>query len=773
MNAFRQILDSKWVLGRLLGQNSASNEQASIATGMAVLETHCFRGISGFQAFSKRVQLPENPSFDPSNLSFRDLVPGNDNEAATAHSVSPPNWWVVKDDKANGAGGIAFVTSNVQPDMLNEDHDYVAQRYSWPPVLYAGRKCHVRVYGLLTSDGRAFVHQRCFLHVANEPFANDSMEDTVHITNCCANSHDLAKFAGEICADLQFSGTKPHKSQPGIVGLADYGASIEASMRAVAKSVFPFVRGGSANSGFEYLGLDFILSHDSNGRPVAYLLEINAPPSQDSATGLSHAEDVHNSVMRDLLSLWVFPSVLGVGENPGGWKCVHKDVESSLPKDILPSKAAILNRIRWTLRERNQIASEQAKALSNQQACKDPQLYQADDAFAHFARYFFPYFHPDTRCAQPSGPNKVYFENAGGTQVPQAVVTAMTTSLSIRHRESIGSESVKSAKTAISRILGAEDDYYVFCGPNASTLLYILSLQLGLHVGDEIILDVDNHLANVRPWLRMALTHGVDVTWWDSSNVSLETLVSARTKIVAATHVSNITGRIKDLTTLRKCSGLACLIVDGVAAVPHLYASLDGSGVDFYVVSTHKVYGPHCGFLAGRHGHVEELGLRSGFIETGTINYEACAGIVGVQRYFSSLSAYQCPDQRFSNSAIESSNVLVRAYNFIKSTEAQLVATMLHGLKKTKLLRLIGSDEANRLPMISFVHEIISSKEIVEHCHSQGFVIRYGTFLSNPVFQNKNFIAKEGVVRISLAHYNTLEEVYRCLACLAMMPHWF
>lgn len=764
-------MDSKWVLGRLLGQDTTSDGKSNL--DLAVLETHCFRGISGFKEFSTLVELPTRSTFDPSNLSFRDLQSEFDTPSPTSDDVASPNWWVVKDAKANGAGGIAVVTSSELPEMLHENHDYVAQRYTWPIVLYGGRKSHVRVYALLTSDGRAFVHRQCFLHVANGSFASNSMEDSVHITNCCANSHDVSKFAGEICADLSSSETLTKNLQP-VVGLADYRLSIEASVKAVAENVFPFVRGGGVNGGFEYMGLDFILSHDKSGRPLAYLLEINAPPSQDSATGLPHAEGLHNAVMSDLLSLWVLPSIVGVAEEPRGWRCVHKDAESSLPPDILPSKAAILNRIRWTLYERKQLAAEKDK-FEKKQPCKETPINPSTDAFAHFSRSFFSYFNPDNRSCQTTGPNQVFFENAGGTQVPRSVVQAMTQSLSVRHRERIGSQSKSAGKAAAARILGAENDYSIFMGYNATSMLYLLSQQLDFVAGDEIILDIDNHMANVNPWLHLASAHGLEVLWWNSSETGLDQLVSDETKLIAATHASNVSGRFKDLRMLRCCAGSAYLVVDGVAAVPHLYASLDDTGIDFYVVSAHKIFGPHCGILATRRNHVEKLRLNSSFLETGTTNFEACEGVTGIEAYFLCLSTYS----EYGGSGAPAlfplgrPDQIVRTYNYIQSTEDGLLQQMLLGLRKSKRLRFISEDHSKRLPLISFLHEAISSRDIVDHCFSHGIVVRCGNFLSNPNFLSLHNIPSEGFVRISLVHYNTEEEISKAIHCLELLPRWF
>jgi Tubulin-tyrosine ligase family len=219
------ILDSKWVLARLFADEESSPRDGSEADP-ATLETHCFRGISGFRQFCDRVFVPTPSTRRPTTpRQFRDLLhPSKRPALDTSIDQDCLDLWVVKDASSNGAGGIWVVgpenATTLGDDKENttsglmEEHRYVAQRYAWPPVLYGGRKCHVRVYGLLTCDGRAWVHRRAFLHVANDPFTVDSGDassgDTpfapsVHITNCCANSHDHEKFKGEICADLEAS----------------------------------------------------------------------------------------------------------------------------------------------------------------------------------------------------------------------------------------------------------------------------------------------------------------------------------------------------------------------------------------------------------------------------------------------------------------------------------------------------------------------------------------------------------------------------------------
>ena len=139
----------------------------------------------------------------------------------------PPDLWVVKDSETNGAGGVWFVSPENYKSFLDPSLDptldpsmtlacsspsarYVVQKYSYPPMLLSGRKCHMRVYCLLatSSSGCAvpFISKHAFLHVSNSAFSSDpsSLSDqSVHISNCCANSQDPDRFMGEILVDLE------------------------------------------------------------------------------------------------------------------------------------------------------------------------------------------------------------------------------------------------------------------------------------------------------------------------------------------------------------------------------------------------------------------------------------------------------------------------------------------------------------------------------------------------------------------------------------------
>jgi selenocysteine lyase/cysteine desulfurase len=812
------LLDSKWALARLLSAYDDEEEHDDQDDDHhRQLETHCFRGMSGLRRIEKRLLRQhddcgsrshdgagndrigggENGSNEEESPMFYDLMHPDPSWEISRRAPSSPSlrqrWWAVKDAGANGAGGVWIVTADTMSTYLNpetsplhEDHDYVAQEYVWPPVLYNRRKCHARVYGLLTGDGRAFVHSRAFLHVANDPFTlqDRGLTSSVHITNCCANSHDSARFAGEILATLQGPDEAPVGDDSSnncngneVVPLAEFAESIHHVVATLAHRSRTFVQGGQANGGFEYLGLDFAMSHDAlTGKPKAYLLEVNAPPSQDTATGLPHAEALHNTVLADLLSLWVLPKVLGAPERAGGWNCVHGSNDSawlSAPKATpgqVPSQVALLNRMRWAMRERK--------------AAKRVELYHLPYDVG-IIRDQFPYFSGDSNA-------KTFFENAGGAQVPRHVSEKVAEALKSRSRTGVGQQAKDGARATMHTLLGASSaDFDVYFGSNATTLLALLSQEIMhsgfLTKGDEIIVSTDNHTANLEPWLKTARQVGATVLWCESSSVAdVAPLVSARTRIVAVTHASNILGQVRDVRSICQfvrdaTSGRAHIVVDGVAAVPHVFADLDSAQPDWYVVSCHKQFGPHIGVLCGRKASSKQLGEGGGCrsiyrsLEVGTINYEACAGIEGLGLYFLKLAEITSGGSLCSldRSAVQS------AYRLISSLEKPLIEVLDETLGKDDNVRVIidrknGKAELNRrIPVVSFVHHRICSSRIVQECLNKGIVCRNGAFLSCSRFQQAHgFDEQDGVVRISLVHYNTADELKQLANVLQSIVGW-
>ena len=1020
------ILDSKWVLGRLFARtfddhdNDAGDgsKTSTLNPLLATCDTHCFSGLDGFRAFARSVDLfaESNEDINRRQQKLRELICTLPDIAIAAESSRqqnaivaerPPtdvlNWWVVKDAGANGAGGVwvvgpenfeRFQTSSTSP--LIKDHKYVAQQYVWPPVLYEGKKCHVRVYATVTYDGRAFVHKRAFLHVANDAFeirgeddsgndSNPAFDDCIHITNCCANSHDEEKFAGEILADFgethytTWSGEGMQQQQP-VVPLADFFPSVQATVSTVVQRSFRLglLDGGQKNHGFEYCGMDFMLSYrrrtptqtttqssttpTTNSQleavlePVAYLLEINSPPSQDTASSLPHAEDLHNEVLRDWMTCWVIPHIdSGYPIRAGGWvdckvqhqgKSDKRDTASSSNNSnndskkhqhedsdlVLPSKAAMLNKIRWALFERkmqkkksaaspgngknrdvssNEIlkdkGTQQRKCNSRIQNddddCRDHSNYPSAIQIARFARSQFPFFSTahshltdafnnssDSEIVKPKTdpqelshpPQQIFFENAGGAQVPQAVVDQVSRSLARRHRDEIGSRTKAAARETLRRILvggyGDSDDEtttvanttitrrnpsVIALGLNATSLLASLGKHYSklLTPADEVVIGTENHLANFNPWIEAATSAGAKIKLWapfhnghgastacheiDGWEFSsdLGDLVTTQTRIVAIPHASNVLGTVRPISALSRwikdrSNGYAHVVVDGVAVAPHMFVGFDDGldSVDWYVVSMHKLFGPHVGVLLARqnrstdelleavataasdnpddgndHNKPRDERIRA-LLETGTANIEGCAGIVGLGSYFKTLSgchrgleptsASETAWNRSDDAVMVFPREVRVAYDMIRTVETALLNLLLEGLSRCPHARILdgslpppsgsrfrgaqhrdgpgeeeeedNDDELVRLPTVSFVHDRLSSRSIYDFCRDRGIVCRNGFFLcTGALAADLGFRCRsDGVLRVSLAHYNTPDEVRRFCSVLESMPMW-
>ena len=640
-----------------------------------------------------------------------------------------------------------------------------------------------------------------------------AFEPSVHITNCCANSHDEAKFSGEICADLGRSlPADASEDYAGIsaataIPLGDYLPSISSTLAALARKSMPYISGGMPNGGFEYLGMDFILSPGG----VAHLLEVNAPPSQDTATGLPHAEELHDDVIRDLLTLWVLPKVDKTKKsNPGGLRCVYKPEQKLTDCDndetILPSKAAIANKMRWSVFEWKMAKRHDEEIRRHKPiVANDPQQEQI-----RRVRSAFPYFNCDSKPGHAC--KKIFVENAGGTQVPRHVIEALTTSLGNRHRAVEGSRAKEAARETLLCVLGASaDTHHMFLGPNATSLFDMLAHKYCrsgvIRAGDEIVISTENHLANVTPWERLAADTGAAVVWWNPTK-DPTALINKRTRIVALSHASNIVGEIRDVASIcdtvrDKSDRKAHVIVDGVAAAPHVYADLSKSNADFYVVSCHKLFEPHLGGLCAQREAVESLGevdavdslYRSW--ELGTANYEACAGVgYGLARYLSFVSndgaaksrqTLQLGQSSFQQSgeatgfdafgAKLTPDIVVSAYRTINRLESVACDYVLKWLRKSSRIAVIGlaGEGSARIQIISFFHRCIESDRIASMCLDKGIVCRSDTFLAGPLLQKEieGLGCTNGrVVRLSFVHYKTLDEAKFTCKTLESIDGW-
>ncbi|CAI6309450.1 unnamed protein product [Periconia digitata] len=362
--------------------------------------------------------------------------------------------------------------------------------------------------------------------------------------------------------------------------------------------------------------------------------------------------------------------------------------------------------------------------------------------------------------------DQVFLDNAGGSQTLGDVIDSITQYLS-KTNVQLGASYHTSAtsttkygegyKSAAKYINAGEDEIVI--GASTTQLFMNLASALKFQDGDEIILSKLDHEANVDPWFVLADRLKLKIKWWVSDKPelkltpeNLKPLLSNKVKFVACTHVSNILGGIHDVKAIAEAvhSVGALLCVDGVSYAPHRQIDVKALGVDFYAFSWYKVYGPHVAILyasSAAQEHVKPLGHF--FNPTKTLEdkigfagscYEAVQAIPQITAYVSSVG-----------------------FDAITAHEGRLQAILLEFLNSRDDITVLGTasaDSKDRVPTVSFVVKGLSSRKVVEEAEKvSNYGFRWGTFYSNRLCDEVLGLDKEGVVRVSMVHYNTEDEI--------------
>ncbi|PNH07031.1 Cysteine desulfurase [Tetrabaena socialis] len=260
-------------------------------------------------------------------------------------------------------------------------------------------------------------------------------------------------------------------------------------------------------------------------------------------------------------------------------------------------------------------------------------------------------------------------ENAGGSQVPRCVVAAVSDYFSSHTaqlgagypRSSRATKVVADAHAWLEVLMNAKGGGQVAIGPSTSQLVFNLASAFAdvLQPGHTIVLQEASHESVLGPWVRLARRSGCALRWWRpdpataaSPLAGLAALLDGSTRLVVVTHVSNLLGDVLDLAAVmqmvRSAAPEAQVLADGVAYAPHRAMDVAGWGVDWYVWSAYKVYGPHMAVLYGRREATTALLAGGGVgpnhywidpadftykFELGGPSHEGCAGLLALQDY--------------------------------------------------------------------------------------------------------------------------------------------
>lgn len=206
----------------------------------------------------------------------------------------------------------------------------------------------------------------------------------------------------------------------------------------------------------------------------------------------------------------------------------------------------------------------------------------------------------------------VYLDNGASAQKPQVVIDAVVQGYAVDyanvHRglhtlSNISTEKYEAARGKIARFLGVKDEEEIVFTSGSTEGINLVSYGWAaprMEAGDEIVLSVMEHHANIVPWHFLRERQGVVLKWVEiDQNGDLDPqavldAISPRTKLVAVTHMSNVLGTVVDVAAIVKGArerGVPVLI-DGSQAAVHIPLDLDALGADFYAITGHKLYGP-------------------------------------------------------------------------------------------------------------------------------------------------------------------------------------
>ncbi len=372
----------------------------------------------------------------------------------------------------------------------------------------------------------------------------------------------------------------------------------------------------------------------------------------------------------------------------------------------------------------------------------------------------------------------VYLENAGGSQVPAVVAEAIKdymlssyVQLGAGYPASVMATSVVADAHAFKeQFVNGVGIGRVILGPSTTALCHILARAYGdiLKPGDEVVISEAAHESNAGPWEKLE-KDGVVIRIWhvdkETESATFENLAAVlneSTKIVAFPHVSNLLGEVTDAKKVCEMAHAvgAKVVCDGVAYASHAAVDVRDLGVDWYVYSAYKVYGPHMSVMFGRNEALAELtGPNHFFIpkdlipnkfELGGCSHEGCAGLLGLRPYIRFLSGE--PQEDFP--------AIAKAFAVMHELEKPGKEMLLSYLRAHPRVRIVGNPTVGT---ISFLHESKSSPEICAQTDQRGIGIRFGHMYAYRLCKALGIDTLTGVVRVSMVHYNTPAEIKRLL----------
>jgi cysteine desulfurase/selenocysteine lyase len=367
----------------------------------------------------------------------------------------------------------------------------------------------------------------------------------------------------------------------------------------------------------------------------------------------------------------------------------------------------------------------------------------------------------------------VYLDNAATTQKPQVVLDALAqyyqySNANVHRAMHVladrATEALENTRKFVQEFINAGEAEEIIFTSGATASINLVASSYGqsfIQSGDEIIISHMEHHANIVPWQMLCQTKGAQlkvIPINDKGELIMsdfEGLLSAKTKLVAISYVSNNLGTInpiREIVAKAHAAG-AVVLVDAAQAAPHLSINVQNLNCDFLTFSAHKAYGPTgVGVLYGKRALLERMPPYQGGGEM-------------IKEVTLSSSTYNDIPYKFEAGTPNIANIIGfrAALNFIKSLgwtlisrhERELTSYAQHLLGRINRIRLVGT-AAEKIGIVSFTVDKMHHLDVGMLLDAQGIAVRTGHGCAQPLMQR---VGVEGIVRVSLAIYNSLEEI--------------
>ena len=381
---------------------------------------------------------------------------------------------------------------------------------------------------------------------------------------------------------------------------------------------------------------------------------------------------------------------------------------------------------------------------------------------------------------EPYGKKLVYLDNGASAQKPRQVVERMTQASyyeyanvhrGLHYLANAATDNYEAARESVRAFLNASSTDEIVFTKSATEAINLVAASYGqdhIQAGDEIVLTILEHHANIVPWHFLREHKGAVIKWVDCDDdgvITAEDVIKAitpKTKMVAITQMSNVTGTvlpIKEIVAAAHARGVPVL-VDGSQGAVHLAPDMQDLDADFYVMTGHKLYGPTgIGVLYARKPWLEKL---PPFLGGGEMILEVTKDAV----------TYNDPPHRFEAGTppIIEAVGLGAALDYMTGIGREAIAAHETALGDYAMERLgamnslkIFGKAPGKGAIVSFEMKGAHAHDVATIIDRSGVAVRAGTHCAMPLLSR---FGVTSTCRASFAMYNTMEEVDRLVEAL-------